>query len=148
MDINKRKKSKAGPRILGIILTAAGIALLTLFVRGLYKSLIGESIQPSFILFGCSIAAILFGVILINWSFIREPQDCDNTKSETKDTNFDNKKLQSDTSIKKCMCGTENQGGAAFCKSCGARFDKTCPACSSEVAQDASFCTNCGKLIQ
>ena len=57
----------------------------------------------------------------------------------------------------KCAnCGTQNNGGAKFCKSCGTAFTQAipspeqhvassnCPACANPVAPGARFCKKCG----
>ena len=44
-------------------------------------------------------------------------------------------------------CSTENADNAVFCKNCGKRLDgkKICPKCKALIEEDAVWCTACGK---
>jgi uncharacterized membrane protein YvbJ len=45
-------------------------------------------------------------------------------------------------------CGSENAGGARFCRTCGAPLQQICPACGFEEAATATFCSNCGVALK
>jgi class 3 adenylate cyclase/predicted ATPase len=45
----------------------------------------------------------------------------------------------------RCLkCSTENAESAKFCAECGARLDAPCPSCGAQNPPDAKFCTQCG----
>lgn len=45
----------------------------------------------------------------------------------------------------KCAnCSFVNEGGAAFCESCGAPLRRTCPKCRAQLNPTARFCNRCG----
>ena len=41
-------------------------------------------------------------------------------------------------------CETENPAGTRFCKECGVRLERACPACGIALLSDAKFCSECG----
>lgn len=46
-------------------------------------------------------------------------------------------------------CGAENEDGALFCASCGARTDgkKACPACGKFIKEENLYCNYCGARV-
>jgi len=42
------------------------------------------------------------------------------------------------------LCGAENREGIVFCETCGARFERECPACAATLPLTAAFCGACG----
>ena len=47
----------------------------------------------------------------------------------------------------RCSCGTVNEPGSKFCKSCGKPLTATCPHCGAEIPADSKFCTSCGTKL-
>ena len=46
------------------------------------------------------------------------------------------------------QCGVENDPGARFCSSCGAKMGNSCPSCGRELEPNAAFCPDCGVRLE
>ncbi len=45
------------------------------------------------------------------------------------------------------QCHRDNEAGATFCISCGARLERLCPNCQTPNVSDARFCKRCGQAL-
>ena len=44
-------------------------------------------------------------------------------------------------------CGNENPEDSLFCEGCGAKLEKSGPACDASVSSSAKFCRRCGHTL-
>lgn len=47
----------------------------------------------------------------------------------------------------RCSCGTLNEPGSKFCKSCGKPLTIACTHCGAEIPADSKFCNSCGTKL-